>query len=113
MATASFDSAPGAPRALPAIEKADPRRLRQNGHVEMIDLAAARPHQMAGMGEELVGGRAAPRLVGGPSVTGSMAKAVDLFFSGRATLSRPAPVAPRRSAAIAPLALLLRLGRWR
>jgi N-acetylmuramoyl-L-alanine amidase len=36
-------------------------------------------------------------------VTGSMAKAVDLFFSGRATLSRPAPVAPRRSAAIAPV----------
>ena len=36
-------------------------------------------------------------------VTGSMAKAVDLFFSGRATLSRPALVAPKRSAAIAPV----------
>ncbi|WP_253374015.1 MULTISPECIES: N-acetylmuramoyl-L-alanine amidase [Methylorubrum] len=36
-------------------------------------------------------------------VTGSMAKAVDLFFSGRATLSHPGPVAPRRSAAIAPV----------
>ncbi|MFD6321002.1 N-acetylmuramoyl-L-alanine amidase [Methylorubrum thiocyanatum] len=36
-------------------------------------------------------------------VTGSMAKAVDLFFSGRSTLSRPALVAPKRSAAIAPV----------
>ena len=36
-------------------------------------------------------------------VTGSMAKAVDLFFSGRATLSRPAPAAPRKAAAIAPV----------
>lgn len=36
-------------------------------------------------------------------VTGSMAKAVDLFFSGRATLSRPAPVPPRKAAAIAPV----------
>ena len=36
-------------------------------------------------------------------VTGSMAKAVDLFFSGRTTLSRPALVAPKRSAAIAPV----------
>ena len=36
-------------------------------------------------------------------VTGSMAKAVDLFFSGRATLSRPAPVTPRKAAAIAPV----------
>ena len=35
-------------------------------------------------------------------VTGSMAKAVDLFFGRRATLSRPAD-APRRAAAIAPV----------
>ncbi|CAO4184939.1 N-acetylmuramoyl-L-alanine amidase [Methylorubrum populi] len=36
-------------------------------------------------------------------VTGSMAKAVDLFFSGRATLSRPVALPPRKSAAIAPV----------
>lgn len=36
-------------------------------------------------------------------VTGSMAKAVDLFFSGRATLSRPVAPPPRKSAAIAPV----------
>ncbi len=35
-------------------------------------------------------------------VTGSMARAVDLFFSNRATLSRPAP-GPRRAASIAPV----------
>ena len=36
------------------------------------------------------------------SVTGSMAKAVDLFFTNRATLVRPGPVT-RRAAAIAPV----------
>ncbi|WP_375466016.1 N-acetylmuramoyl-L-alanine amidase, partial [uncultured Methylobacterium sp.] len=35
------------------------------------------------------------------SVTGSMAKAIDLFFTNRATLVQPSP--PRRSAAIAPV----------
>ncbi len=44
---------------------ADARRLRQHGDVEMVDLAALRPHQRTGMGEELIGGRAAPLLVGG------------------------------------------------
>ena len=36
-------------------------------------------------------------------VTGSMATAVDGFFSGRASLYRPSPVAARRAAAIAPV----------
>jgi len=36
------------------------------------------------------------------SVTGAMAKAVDLFFSNRATLGRPAGP-PRKAAAIAPV----------
>ena len=36
-------------------------------------------------------------------VTGSMAKAVDLFFAGRTTLSRPVPFAVGRAAAIAPV----------
>lgn len=36
-------------------------------------------------------------------VTGSMAKAVDLFFAGRAGLSRPDPAIPPRAASIAPV----------
>ncbi|KQT60155.1 N-acetylmuramoyl-L-alanine amidase [Methylobacterium sp. Leaf456] len=36
-------------------------------------------------------------------VTGSMAKAIDLFFAGRATLSRPGASPPRKAASIAPV----------